>query len=83
MEVSNSNLTKQLNDSNKILQDRWNELENIISGLVKDDDTKKILSQVKELKQSKLSDLIQTPLNIATLIGFLIQTIQVCFQFQK
>ena len=78
LEVSNSNLTEQLNDLNNILQDRWNELENLIDGLAKDDDTKKILSKVKELKQSKLSDLIQTPSSIATLIGFLIQLMQVC-----
>jgi len=75
-----SNLTEQINDLNKIIQTRWNELESFINGLVKDDDTKKILSIVNELKNSKLNDLIQTPACIATLIGFLIQAIQVCQQ---
>jgi HEAT repeat protein len=80
LEVSDSKLTEQLNALNNILQDRWNELEYFTVGLAKDDDTKKILSIVNKLKQSKLSDLIQTPASIATLIGFLIQAIQVCQQ---
>ena len=80
LEVSDSKLTEQLNALNNILQDRWKELERLIGGLAKDDDTKKILSTVNELKQSKLGKSIQTPSSIATLIGFLIQAIQLCQQ---
>ena len=77
-EASNSNLAKQLEDLNKILQDRLDELGKSISELPQNDKTLEILSKLNESKHSNLSDLMQTPACVATLIGFTIQIIQLC-----
>ncbi|MCC4770462.1 hypothetical protein FXV91_09775 [Methanosarcina sp. DH2] len=81
-EVSNSNLAKQIDDLNKILQDRLDELEKSISYLPQNDKTMEILSKLNESKQSKLGDLVQTPASIVTFIGFMIQIIQLCQQYK-
>jgi hypothetical protein len=82
LEKLNSVQVDKLNDLNKDILERLKEIRTLIDELPKNNETQKIIDSLNELRQSDSDMLLQRSSEITSLIGFIIQVIQLYIQYK-